>query len=181
VNNLKGKRENSTLVDDTKRSEIKYTKNEEKILKKLNKAYKRTINKKLAIIHDYACSIIQEKPKSIIMEDLEVKDMLYSKSKDISFRQRKAHNRIISESLLYEIRKIIQQKAINNNIPFILADREFPSSQLCSCCGYRQKIGIKSIYNCPACGLSIDRDENAAYNLANISRKEFNQYNYIIA
>lgn len=181
VNNLKGKRENSTLVDDTKRSEIEYTKNEEKILKKLNKAYKRVINKKLAIIHDYACSIIQEKPKSIIMEDLEVRDMLYSKSKDISFRQRKTHNRIISESLLYTIRKIIQQKAINNNIPFILADREFPSSQLCSCCGYRQKIGIKSIYKCPACGLSIDRDENAAYNLANISRKEFNQYNYITA
>lgn len=41
-----------------------------------------------------------------------------------------------------------------------------PTSQCCSCCGERQKIGLAArIYECNACGLVLDRDHNAALNI----------------
>ena len=48
----------------------------------------------------------------------------------------------------------------------IKRDRFFPSSQLCSNCGYQQKLSLSErVYTCPTCGLQIDRDVNAARNL----------------
>ena len=45
------------------------------------------------------------------------------------------------------------------------AGRYFPSSQLCSDCGRRQKLPMgKKEYRC-SCGLVLDRDVNAAANL----------------
>jgi putative transposase len=53
----------------------------------------------------------------------------------------------------------------------LIADRFFPSSQLCSCCGHQQKLPLATrVYDCPTCGLSIDRDLNAAINLSNWGR-----------
>lgn len=43
----------------------------------------------------------------------------------------------------------------------------YPSSQLCSCCGQQKKLKLTDrIYNC-SCGLTIDRDHNAAINILN--------------
>jgi putative transposase len=40
------------------------------------------------------------------------------------------------------------------------------TSQDCSCCGYRQVMPLsKRVYDCPSCGLSLDRDTNAAKNI----------------
>ena len=53
-----------------------------------------------------------------------------------------------------------------NNIQVIIADRFFPSSKLCSCCG-AVKADLKlsdRIYKCE-CGNVIDRDYQAALNL----------------
>jgi putative transposase len=53
----------------------------------------------------------------------------------------------------------------------VLANRYHPSSQLCSGCGClnEQMKGFEGLqqrtFDCPACGLSLDRDENAAINL----------------
>jgi putative transposase len=40
------------------------------------------------------------------------------------------------------------------------------TSQDCSCCGFRQVMPLsKRVYDCPSCGLSLDRDVNAAKNI----------------
>lgn len=40
------------------------------------------------------------------------------------------------------------------------------TSQDCSGCGHRQKLGLSErMYNCPNCGLSLNRDHNAAINI----------------
>jgi len=45
-------------------------------------------------------------------------------------------------------------------------NRFAPSSQTCSSCGCRHKISLSvRTYICPACGLIIDRDYNAALNI----------------
>ncbi len=50
----------------------------------------------------------------------------------------------------------------------IVADRFFPSSQICSTCGWRNRatkdLKLKR-YECPECGTRHQRDENAALNL----------------
>ena len=48
---------------------------------------------------------------------------------------------------------------------FIKVDKWYPSSQLCSCCGKQKKLTLADrIYKCD-CGLTIDRDLNAAINI----------------
>ena len=111
------------------------------------------------------------------MENLSVLNMYYDKSDDISYIQRIRHNKNVKDSMLYSVRTIIERKCKANDIEFILADKEYPSSQLCSRCGNRQKIGILRTYKCPVCGLEIDRDLNAAYNLKNC----YNASTYMIS
>ena len=49
----------------------------------------------------------------------------------------------------------------------IVADRWYPSSRTCSCCGsVLAELDLSQrIYRCTSCGLEIDRDLNAARNL----------------
>ena len=53
-------------------------------------------------------------------------------------------------------------------IELVVADRFYPSSKLCSCCG-NKKTDLKlkdRIYKCDCCGLEIDRDLNVSINLS---------------
>ena len=63
----------------------------------------------------------------------------------------------------------IKYKSKFNGIEFIQADRFYPSSKKCSCCGNVKKdLKLKErIYICNECGNRIDRDLNASINLAN--------------
>ena len=58
----------------------------------------------------------------------------------------------------------------------IKADRWYPSSQICSNCGERQKMPLKMrVYHCHACGMVMDRDQNAAINLDKEGRRIYSQ------
>jgi putative transposase len=54
---------------------------------------------------------------------------------------------------------------------FKRADRFYPSSKTCSGCGtVKAKLSLSErVFGCEACGLSLDRDENAARNLASLA------------
>ena len=50
----------------------------------------------------------------------------------------------------------------------VVVDKFFPSSKTCSNCGHVQDMPLSlRTYDCPDCGLSIDRDLNASINLRN--------------
>lgn len=72
----------------------------------------------------------------------------------------------------------LQAKGEDYNCKVIKADRYFPSSQLCSNCGFQYK-GLKLSereWACPKCGTSHIRDVNAAINLKNyvpLEEREF--------
>ena len=75
-------------------------------------------------------------------------------------------SKTIQQQRFYEFRRQIEYKAKLNDIPVIIADRFFPSSKLCSCCGNIKKDLKLSdrIYECE-CGNIIDRDFQASLNL----------------
>jgi putative transposase len=62
---------------------------------------------------------------------------------------------------------MIQYKANWHDKIVIQIDRFFPSSQLCSHCGYKKEDLTLSIreWFCPECGTKHDRDINAAINI----------------
>ena len=79
----------------------------------------------------------------------------------------------LSDVSFYEFRRMLEYKACNWNKTVIFADRFYPSSQLCSCCGNRQEMPLsKRIYKCSECGQVADRDYNASINLRNMIEKQ---------
>lgn len=124
--------------------------------KELLKVAKRLTNIRQNHIHQATSEIVKRKPSFICMEDLNVSGMM--------------KNKYLSKSVwqqgLYEFRRQIKYKSELNNIPVIIADRLFPSSKLCSCCGNIKKDLKLSdrIYKCQ-CGNIIDRDFQASLNL----------------
>ena len=58
---------------------------------------------------------------------------------------------------------------------FVKIDKWFPSSQICSCCGNKKKLTLADrIYKCN-CGLTLDRDQNAAINILNEGLRLLNE------
>jgi putative transposase len=77
----------------------------------------------------------------------------------------------IGDASFGELSRQLAYKCLWNGVELIKADQWFPSSKICSCCGNKKDVLKLSerIYKCEKCGLEIDRDLNAAKNLANYS------------
>jgi putative transposase len=67
-----------------------------------------------------------------------------------------------------ELSRQLLYKAKWHGVEVRVADRWFPSSKTCSCCGVvRNDLDLSTrTYSCGVCGPVIDRDLNAAINLA---------------
>ena len=62
---------------------------------------------------------------------------------------------------------LLEYKLADRGKHFVRVDKWFPSTQTCSCCGNRRKLSLGDrIYKC-GCGLTINRDLNAAINVKN--------------
>ena len=135
------------------------TKNIIKLENKLRILHRKIANIRNNHIHQATNKIIKLYPYRIVMEDLNVKGMM--KNRHLS--------KAISRQGFYEFIRQIKYKCEFNGIKFIQADRFFPSSKKCSCCGgINPTLKLKDrIYHCPHCNFIIDRDKNASINLAN--------------
>lgn len=132
------------------------TRNIIKSEKKLLKLNHRLINIRQNYLHQITTEIVKREPSFICMEDLNVKGMM--KNRHLS--------KSVQQLSFGEFRRQITYKSEWNHIPVIIADRYFPSSKLCSCCGNIKKDLKLSdrIYKCE-CGNVIDRDYQASFNL----------------
>ena len=100
--------------------------------------------------------IVSRKPRFICIEDLNVSGMM--KNRHLS--------KAVQNQGFFEFRKQLEHKCRDKGIQLIVADRFYPSSKLCSCCGNIKKDLKLSdrIYKCD-CGNVIDRDFQASINL----------------
>ena len=76
--------------------------------------------------------------------------------------------RHLADAGFAELRRQLAYKATWNGGRLLVAGRWYPSSKTCSGCGaVKTKLALSEReYECEACGLVVDRDLNAARNLA---------------
>lgn len=79
--------------------------------------------------------------------------------------------RAIADVGFFEIRRQLLYKALRFGTRIVLADRWYPSSKLCSTCGTRNgELTLdERTWTCASCGITHDRDVNAAVNLQRIA------------
>ena len=138
---------------------LRECKNIQKQNRKIQLVYKRLANIRNNHLHQATSEIVKTKPSQIVMEDLNVRGMM--KNRHLS--------EAIAKQKFYEFRRQIQYKSEMYGIRVIEAERFYASSKTCSHCGHiKKELKLSDrLYVCPECGIRLDRDLNAAINLAN--------------
>lgn len=146
---------------ETKR---RFQRNDVKVKKRIFGKYGRLERNRVGwFLHNVSASIIlnaQLRKQAIIMEDLNRMRKLYRKGNGQSRDYRSRMN-----SWSYgELQRQIQYKADWNGIPVIYVN-PYGTSAKCSMCGHRMLPEENRKLHCPSCGLTVDRDVNAARNI----------------
>ncbi|MEV0132792.1 RNA-guided endonuclease TnpB family protein [Dactylosporangium sp. NPDC050688] len=124
---------------------------------RLGRAHARVGNQRRDGLHKLTTRLAAEHG-TIVVEDLNVAGM---------FANRRLARRI-ADAGFGQIRRQLAYKTVWHGGRLVVADRWYPSSKTCSACGaVRAKLALaERIYTCTSCGLTLDRDVNAARNLA---------------
>ncbi|MGW0215313.1 IS607 family element RNA-guided endonuclease TnpB [Micromonospora chokoriensis] len=140
-----------------RRSGRRASKRWERAAARLGRAHARVANLRRDGLHKLTTRLAREYG-TIVVEDLNVGGMLANRTLA----------RHIADAGFAEIRRQLAYKTGWNGGRLLLADRWYPSSKTCSGCGtVKTKLALSEReYECEACGLVLDRDRNAALNLA---------------
>lgn len=144
---------------DLDKLDLPISKRAKKRVIKYRKLNKKVHDIEINNINNIACKIVNKRPKMIVLEDL-----ANEKSTWPHYMQRQ-----LTHFNHYTMRKAIERKADLFGVPVKIAPKKYPSSQICSSCGKLKNIGSRKTYICDNCGLRIDRDVNAAINLAKLA------------
>lgn len=139
---------------------VKGSKNRSKARAKLARLYARMSNIRRDCLHQLTTYLARN--FSVIgIESLNVKGML---------RNRRL-SRSVADMGFFEFRRQLEYKAGMYGGVVHVADKWFPSSKMCSDCGYvlpELSLGVRQ-WQCPECGAEHHRDINAALNLRNLA------------
>lgn len=157
---------NRVPVYDKKLSECK---NIQKQRRRIAKTHKKQTNQRMDFLHKTSNQITNDY-HLICIEDLSVKDMMLTKDDEKSAIKRHNVNRKTISNGWYSFTVMLDYKAKRKGRTVIKVPKDFPSSQICSCCGHinpnTKDIKLRN-WICPECKVSHNRDINAAVNIRN--------------
>ncbi|MEM1171915.1 MAG: RNA-guided endonuclease TnpB family protein [Cyanobacteria bacterium P01_H01_bin.35] len=131
--------------------------NWKKAQQKIGRLHRKVANIRQDALHKLT-TYLAKNHGIVVIEDLNVSGML---------RNHKLAKSIADQGF-YEFRRQLGYKCEWYGSELVVVDRFFPSSKTCSRCGHVQDMPLHlRTYDCPECGLSIDRDLNASINLRN--------------
>lgn len=144
----------------------KKSKNKNKARIKLARYSEKLYNIKNNYLHLVSNELVNDN-QVIAMENLNVKGMMANHKLA----------RSIQELSLFKFKEMLRYKAEWSNRTVVLVDRYFPSTKLCSVCGYKNnELTLRDReWICPTCGTNHHRDVNAAINLKNEGLKILNR------
>lgn len=153
---IREQRRLSRKYEDSKKGETTQKVNIQKQKRKVQKLHHRIHNIRTDYMNKIVAEIVKTKPSYITIEDLNVKGMM--KNQHLS--------KAVASQKFYEFRRKLQAKCTEKGIELRIADRWYPSSKKCHCCGcIKKELKLSDrIYRC-GCGYVEDRDFNAALNL----------------
>jgi putative transposase len=101
--------------------------------------------------------------KVVVLEDLDVEGMVKTTRSTSSH----GRSRSILDAGFYELRRQLTYKTEDHGHRVVVVNRFYPSSKMCSHCGEtRAKLAISDrVFECSTCGITLDRDVNAARNI----------------
>jgi putative transposase len=107
---------------------------------------------------------------TVVVEDLAVWAMTASAKGSGNWRGKATLNRAVLNTSPAELRRQLSYKCTWYGGTLVVADRWYPSSKTCSGCGHvKTKLALSErTFCCERCGLVVDRDANAAANLAGL-------------
>ena len=123
----------------------------------LQKAHLKARNIRKEIIHQ-ATTAVAQSAGLVCLEILNIDGM----------RRNRKLAKAVSDASMGEFIRQLEYKCELYGARLVRINRWYPSSQICSKgCGNRQKMSLDArVYRCQRCGYTIDRDVNAATNIA---------------
>ena len=135
---------------------VKGSKRRAKARAKVARIHAHVANQRLDAIHK-ATTMIARTYSTVCIEDLHVAGMV------------KNHHlaKAIMDAAFGEFHRQLDYKTARTGATLHVIDRWYPSSKTCSRCGrVKAKLSLSErVFHCDACGLTMDRDLNAAVNI----------------
>lgn len=126
---------------------------------KLAKIYKKISNQQNDFLQKESTKLVKEN-QIICIEDLDIKKLMHN--------NKLARN--IGSVSWGKFFEMLTYKSIWYDRDIIRIPRTYPSTQLCSCCGYKNKLAKNlkvRLWQCPSCNTIHNRDVNASINILN--------------
>lgn len=125
---------------------------------KVRRAQYRLANTRNDYRHQVTHELVSKLPSAVVMETLNVQGMM--KNRHLS--------KVVAQQGFFEFMTQMKYKCEERGIAFIQVSQFYPSSKTCSNCGaIKRDLRLSErVFVCPECGHTLDRDLNAAINLA---------------
>jgi putative transposase len=137
--------------------QVKGSRNQRKTYSKISQLHARIARIRLDFLHKLTTPTAKTF-RVIKIENLNVQGMM-------------ANHKLagaISDLGFYEFKRQLDYKCQMYGANLVLVDQWFPSTKTCSNCGTKKDMPLSvRTFDCPACGISLDRDGNASVNILN--------------